>query len=122
MEPPQQEQLLQTLQTFGSFLPRMVDQRITDLFQLKTHIFNKGVLKMALTAEQQAEIDMQEARDAGNRAHQLAMEQLRIKMDAVRLAKETLIENDRSKPADERGVSASDITTFAAALNTYVNQ
>ena len=77
---------------------------------------------MALTAEQQAEIDMQEARDAGNRAHQLAMEQLRIKMDAVRLAKETLIENDRSKPADERGVSASDITTFAAALNTYVNQ
>jgi len=77
---------------------------------------------MALTAEQQAEIDFTEARDAGNRAHQLAMEQLRIKMDAVRLAKETLIENDRSKPADERGVSASDITTFAAALNTYVNQ
>ena len=77
---------------------------------------------MALAAEQQAEIDMQEARDAGNRAHQLAMEQLRIKMDAVRLAKETLIENDRSKPADERGVTASDITTFAAALNTYVNQ
>jgi hypothetical protein len=50
------------------------------------------------------------------------MEQLRTKMEAVRLAKETLIENDRSKPADERGVSASDITTFAAALNTYVNQ
>ena len=77
---------------------------------------------MALTAEQQAEIDLQEALNAGNRAHQLAMEQLRIKMEAVRLAKETLIENDRSKPADERGVSASDITTFAAALNTYVNQ
>jgi len=77
---------------------------------------------MALTAEQQAEIDLQEAQQAGGRAHQLAMEQLRIKMEAVRLAKETLIENDRSKPADERGVSASDITTFAAALNTYVNQ
>jgi hypothetical protein len=77
---------------------------------------------MALTAEQQAEIDFTEAQQAGNRSHQLAMEQLRIKMDAVRLAKETLIENDRSKPADERGVSASDITTFAAALNTYVNQ
>ena len=77
---------------------------------------------MALTAEQQAEIDFQEARDAGNRAHQIAMEQLRIKMDAVRLAKETLLENDRSKPADERGVSASDITAFADALNNYVNQ
>jgi hypothetical protein len=77
---------------------------------------------MALTAEQQAEIDLSEAQQAGNRAHQLAMEQLRHKMEAVRLAKETLIENDRSKPADERGVTASDITTFAAALNTYVNQ
>jgi hypothetical protein len=43
-------------------------------------------------------------------------------MELVRLAKETLIENDRSKPADERGVTASDITTFADALNTYVNQ
>ena len=77
---------------------------------------------MALTAEQQAEIDLTEASQAGNRAHQMAMEQLRIKMEAVRLAKETLIENDRSKPADERGVTASDITTFAAELNTYVNQ
>ena len=77
---------------------------------------------MALTAEQQAEIDLSEAQQAGNRAHQLAMEQLRHKMEAVRLAKETLIENDRSKPADERGVTASDITTFADALNTYVNQ
>ena len=77
---------------------------------------------MALTAEQQAEIDLSEAQQAGNRAHQLAMEQLRTKMEAVRLAKETLIENDRSKPADERGVTASDITTFADALNTYVNQ
>lgn len=77
---------------------------------------------MALTAEQQAEIDLQEAQQAGGRAHQLALEQLRVKMEAVRLAKETLLENDRSKPADERGVSASDITTFAAALNTYINQ
>jgi hypothetical protein len=77
---------------------------------------------MAITAEQQADVDFQEAREAGNRAHQLAMEQLRIKMEAVRLAKETLLENDRSKPADERGVTASDITTFAAALNTYINQ
>jgi hypothetical protein len=34
----------------------------------------------------------------------LAMEQRRAKLEDVRLAKETLIENDRSKPADERGV------------------
>ena len=77
---------------------------------------------MALTAEQQADIDFTEAQQAGNRAHQLVMEQMRVKMEAIRLAKETLLENDRSKPADERGVTASDITTFAAALNTYINQ
>jgi predicted RNase H-like HicB family nuclease len=81
---------------------------------------------MALTAEQQAQIEyetaLQEAREAGRQAHELAMDQRRIKQEMIRLAKETLIENDRSKPADERGVSASDITTFAAALNTYVNQ
>ena len=81
---------------------------------------------MALTAEQQAQVDfetaLQVARDTGRQAHELAMEQRRAKLEMVRLAKETLIENDRSKPADERGVSASDITTFATALNTYVNQ
>jgi hypothetical protein len=77
---------------------------------------------MALTPEQQSEIDMQEARDAGRRAHEIAMEQRRARLEAVRLAKETLIENARSKPVDARDVSASDITTFANALNQYINQ
>jgi hypothetical protein len=77
---------------------------------------------MALTAEQQAEIELQEAQDAGRRTHEIAMEQRRAKLDAVRLAKETLIENDRSKPTGERGVSAADITAFADTLNTYINQ
>jgi hypothetical protein len=77
---------------------------------------------MALTAEQQAEIELQEAREAGRRAHEIAMEQRRARLDAVRLAKETLIENDRNKPTGERGVAASDITTFAGAIISYVNQ
>jgi hypothetical protein len=77
---------------------------------------------MALTAEQIADIELQEAQDAGRRAHDLALEGRRTRLDAVRLAKETLIENDRSKPADERGVSADDIIAFATALNAYVNQ
>ena len=81
---------------------------------------------MALTAEQQAQVDLETAlqtvRESSRQAHELVMEQRRAKLEMVRLAKETLIENDRSKPADERGVAASDITTFAAALNTYVNQ
>jgi len=77
---------------------------------------------MALTAEIQAQIEETEAREAGRRAHEVAMEQRRTKLEAVRLAKETLLENDRNKPTGERGVSASDITAFADALDTYVNQ
>ena len=77
---------------------------------------------MALTQEQQSEIDLQEARDAGRRAHEIAMEQRRARLEAVRLAKETLIENARSKPVDARDVTAADVTTFANALNQYINQ
>ena len=94
---------------------------------------------MALTPEQQAEVELSEAREAGRRAHELALEQLRhqnnlavaqaqasaeskrAKLEAVRLAKEALIENARSKPVDTREVTAADITAFAAALEAYVN-
>ena len=92
---------------------------------------------MALTPEQQAEMQLeidrqqfrlqfdiasQEAREAGRRAHEIAMEQRRARLEAVRLAKETLIENARSKPVDARDVSATDVTTFANALNQYIDQ
>lgn len=76
---------------------------------------------MALTAEQQAEIDFQEARDAGRRAHELAMEQTRARAEAIRIAKETLIENDRNKVVGDRGVAAEDITAFAETLIGFVN-
>ena len=66
---------------------------------------------MALTEDQLNQVEFNDAQ-----------QKLHRKMELVRIAKETLLENDRSKSADERGVTASDITTFAAALNTYVNQ
>jgi len=97
---------------------------------------------MALTAEQQAviqqEIDeqvfrltaeaesglytKQQARDGVNRQIDLGMEQRRAKLEAVRLAKEILMENDRNKPTAERGVVASDVTAFADDLINYINQ
>ena len=77
---------------------------------------------MALTQEQQDQIAFNEAMDAPRRAHEVAMEQRRARLEAVRLAKETLIENARSKPVDARDVSAADVTTFANALNQYINQ
>jgi hypothetical protein len=66
---------------------------------------------MALTEDQLNQVEFNDAQ-----------QKLHRKMELVRIAKETLLENDRSKSADERGVTASDITTFADALNTYVNQ
>ena len=97
---------------------------------------------MALTAEQQAEIQLEvdkqvyrlnaeaaadmytkeQARENLRREYDASVGARHARLEAIRLAKETLIENDRSKPADERGVTASDITTFADALITYVNQ
>ena len=76
---------------------------------------------MALTAEQQAQIDIQLALEDVRNANKLAADAKRTKMEAVRLAKEVLIENARSKPADAREVAAADITTFAQSLVAYVN-
>lgn len=73
---------------------------------------------MALTPEQQEQIEMQTALEAIRTQSDNKMRRL----EAVRLAKETLIENARSKPVDARDVSASDITSFADTLVSYINQ
>jgi len=95
---------------------------------------------MALTAEQQAEIQLEidknkfrleaelaagivarEAeREIARRAQEIAIEQKRNKMELVRLSKEVLVENNRSKPVDSRDISADDITAFAQSLINYV--
>lgn len=72
---------------------------------------------MALAVEQQFQIDLENTRHA----NQMAAEEKRARLEAVRLAKETLIENARNKPIDDRDVSAAEITAFADALTTYVN-
>jgi hypothetical protein len=66
---------------------------------------------MAITAEQQAQIEFDNASRAIDR-----------KMEAIRLARDVLMENDRNKPVEERGVSAADITTFADSILNYITQ
>ena len=66
---------------------------------------------MALTAEQQAQIEYENVARAVDR-----------KMEAVRLARDILMENDRNKPTGERGIAASDVTAFADTILTYVTQ
>jgi hypothetical protein len=66
---------------------------------------------MAITEDQQASLD-------ANNANEIR----RTRLEVVRMAKETLLENARSKPVDARDVTANDITAFADVLNAYVNQ
>ena len=76
---------------------------------------------MALTAEQQAQLDTQLALQDSQLAKQSELEARRTRLEAVRLAKEVLIENARSKPVDARDVSAADIQAFAQTLVAYIN-
>lgn len=87
---------------------------------------------MALTTEQQNQIDftvaMQEvssaaflAQEAARRAHELTMQAKQAKLEAIRMAKDVLIENARSKAVDARDVAAADVTAFADTLVAYID-
>ena len=66
---------------------------------------------MALTQEQLDQIEFQKAQSATFQ-----------KQEFIRLAKDVLLEADRNKPVEERGVTAEDIIAFATTLNNYANQ
>lgn len=76
---------------------------------------------MALTAEQQSQVDVSNAMEATRHANQMALQAKQAKLEAVRLAKEVLIENARSKAVDSRDVAAADITAFAGTLVAYID-
>ena len=76
---------------------------------------------MALNAEQQAQFDIQKDIVDLNNNHAVAMESKRARLEAIRLAKEVLVENRRSLPVGEREVAATDITVFAGTLLSFVN-
>jgi len=76
---------------------------------------------MILTVEQQAQVDMAIAIDNTRHANQMAFLAAQQKSDAIRLAQQTLIENSRSKPADEREITPADIAAFANALVAATN-
>lgn len=60
-----------------------------------------------------------------NNKNQSETTQFQVKqrrLEILRLAKETLLENARSKPVDSREVTAQDIENFAETLETYLNK
>lgn len=70
---------------------------------------------------EQSRRDFEESQAQDRRNQELALENKRAKLESIRLAKETLLENSKSKAVDERDISASDIVTFATTLQNYIN-
>jgi len=77
---------------------------------------------MALSAEQQAQVDVSNAIEDNRAANQAAAEAKRAKLEALRIAKEVIVENRRTKTAAEAvDIDDADVTNFAAALTAFVN-
>jgi hypothetical protein len=77
---------------------------------------------MALSAEQQAEVDKQNAMEDHRASNQAAQEAKRAKLETLRMARDILVENRRTQAAaDATDITASAVTALATELNTFVN-
>ena len=76
---------------------------------------------MALTPEQQAEVDKQAAISAAQVNANAAEAAKQRKLETVRIAQITLLENKRNLPVEQRQITAAEITAFADSLMGYVN-
>jgi hypothetical protein len=76
---------------------------------------------MLLTDDQQSQVDVTNSIEATRHAYSIEMHERQAKLEAIRLAQLTLIENARSKPVDSREVTAADIATFANTLLSAMN-
>ena len=75
-----------------------------------------------LTDDQLSQIAFQNAMADANHAKNLELASYNARLEAVRIAKDTLFENRRSLPVGEREITADDITTFADTLTDYINK
>lgn len=77
---------------------------------------------MSLPPEMQAQIEMNAAIEASRAATQAAQEAARAKLEAVRMAKDILVENRRTKPAAEASdITAAAVTAMANDIASYIN-
>ena len=77
---------------------------------------------MALSPEMQAVVDQQIAIENNRAANQAAQEAARAKLEAVRMAKDILVENRRTKAAAEAAdITASAVTALANDIAGYIN-
>jgi len=77
---------------------------------------------MALTTEQQAQVDIQDAIENNRHTNQLEVQGKTSRLEAVRLARDVLIENRRlDTESNTSDITAADIIAFAQEVDTYVN-
>jgi len=75
---------------------------------------------MALSTEQLSNLEYQTAVDDHRNAHQLLMQAKTAKMEALRMAKDLVMENHRKAPADSAPLTATDITQTAAEIEAFL--
>jgi len=77
---------------------------------------------MALSPEMQAQIEMQNAIEDHRAANQAASEAKRARIEVLRMAKEVLVENRRTKTiAEAVDIKDDEIVTFANTLTSFVD-
>ena len=77
---------------------------------------------MALTPEQQSQLEYESAVEASRAVTSEAADSRRAKLEMVRAAKEILVENRRTQPAAEStDISASSVIILAEELIEFVN-
>lgn len=74
-------------------------------------------ITVPISAFQNKELEVQQLRHM----QQLELDVKRHRLEAIKLARDILTENSRSKPVDSREITAEDITSFANTIVNYVN-
>ena len=76
---------------------------------------------MALSAEQQQELEFIQAQQEAMIASTNANEMMRCKADCLRMAQAIIFENRRLADANTPDMTADDVTALAASLSAWIN-
>jgi hypothetical protein len=74
---------------------------------------------MPITADLNAQLEHQKAVDDHRHQLQMALQNRTAKLEAIRMAKEIVMENHRTVPSGT-AIASGDITTIAAAFETFL--
>jgi len=76
---------------------------------------------MALSAEQQQELEFIQAQQEAMIASTTANEKMRCKADCLRMAQSIIFENRRLADANTPDMTVDEVTALATTLNTWIN-